>query len=113
MLDKFLEKFNLKYEELTPEERATLHNMVDSVSQAKLTTEKIKDYIQRMRDSVEQELTKESMKNPSFWGFMAKYRKDIHLKARLRNYMLLLVMFDTPKKAKQALEQALASVGKH
>lgn len=111
MTEKILEKFGLKYDELTSVEREEYHKMLSSLEKSQLTPEKLKDYIKSMRNSVLEELSNESMKRPSFWAFMFSFRKDYSLKARLRNYTLLEAFLDTPKRAKVALEQALAGVG--
>lgn len=109
-IDDILEKFNLKYEDLTAVERETLNTWLEALDKSKLTLQGVKTYIATMRDAVEQELTKESMKRPSFWAFVFNFRKDNLLKARLRNYMLLEAFLSTPEKARQALERAMTGI---
>jgi len=99
MLDKILEKYNLKYDDLNPEERETINVWLQSVQQGQVTIEKVKDYITSMKLAVENELTK--------IGHNSK--QDIFLKARLRNYMLLDSFLSSPEKAKQQLERSIAS----
>ena len=112
MVDKILEKFGLNYDDLTKAERDTYHQMLDSVQKSQLTIDGLKDYIHEMRNQVESELTRSTIKRPSFFGFMFMFRKDVALKARLRNYLLLEAFLDSPKKAEKALEQAIASLGR-
>ncbi len=102
MIDKILEKYNLKYEDLKTSERETLNTWINALSQSELTVSKVKDYIASMRASVEQELSQVGYNNT----------QDIFLKARLRNYILLEAFLSSPDKAKEALEKALLSVGK-
>lgn len=100
MIDQYLEKLGLKYEDLNSDERSTLSMWMDSLTKNELTMEKVRTYVKAMRDSVEQELT--SVAHNS--------KQDIFLKARLRNYMLFDAFLATPERAKQALEQALSGL---
>ncbi len=110
VIDKILDKHNLKYEELTEDERATLTTWTNQIGQNRVTTETIRGHILKMKQSVEMELSKENMKRPSFWGFLFGFRRDYGLKARLRNYMLLEVFLTSPKKAKEELDKAVSSL---
>jgi len=98
MIDEFLKSRGLKYEDLNYLERETLNSWMASLQQGTLSVDKIKEYIQAMRDAVETELAK--MENNS--------KQDTFLKARLRNYMLLEAFLSTPEKAKQRIQAALA-----
>jgi len=98
IVDKLLERLNLKYDDLTREEEATYHSMLESINKSKFTVDSIRDEISSMRESVEKELTKTTHNS----------KQDLFLKARLRNYVLLLAFLDTPEKAKRALERALS-----
>ena len=101
-IDELLKQYNLKYEDLSVDERGTLHSWLNALNQGKLTVEKIKTYIASMRDSVEVELTEPNLEE----------KKDLLLKARLRNYMLMEAFLSTPEKAKQALERAMMGIAK-
>lgn len=110
MIDELLKKYNLKYEELTVEEKATFHSMLSALQESQLTMEKLRDYISNMKYAVEQALVDE----PEFsyiFIFKVPNRKQIMLKARLKNYMLLEAFLLTPDKAKRALEQSLGNAG--
>jgi len=109
MIDDILEKFNLKYEDLTQVERETFLTWIDALQKQQLTLDKIREYIQSMRASVADQLINE----PEFiyiFIFKVPNRKEILLKARLRNYILLEAFLSSPQKAKEAMERALASI---
>ena len=100
MIDKILEKIGIKFEDLSVDEKDTLYKWIDDLEKNKLTIEGIRGYIASMKASVENELTKIGHES----------KQDIFLKARLRNYMLLEDFLSKPKKAKQAIEKALAGI---
>ena len=100
MIDELLKKFNLKYEDLNAAEQETLTSWLTALQKGTLTTEKIKEYIISMRESVETELTKTGHDS----------KQDLFLKARLRNYMLLEAYMLTPDKASQQMENAISSM---
>lgn len=109
MIDELLSKAGLKYSDLNPTEKETFNSMLDMLNKSQLTPETLKSYISRMKNTVEEELSKE----PEYIRiFIFKFRNDknILLKARLRNYLLLEAFLDTPKKAKEALERAIAGM---
>jgi hypothetical protein len=97
VMDEMLQKFGLKYEDLKAGEREVLSGWMQDLSKNQLTVEKIKAYIERMRDEVEIELTKTEHNS----------KQDLFLKARLRNYMLLDAFMISPARAKRAIEEAL------
>jgi len=99
-IDELLKKYNLKFEDLNVVERETLFTWIAALEKGKLTIESIKTYISAMRDAVEHEITEPNL-DP---------QKDLLLKARLRNYMLLDAFLSTPGRAKQALERAVAGI---
>ena len=106
MLDEFLQKYGLKYEDLDKKgfsgERETLNKWLDTLSKNQITVEGIKIYIQNMRYSVEMELTKTGLNK----------QEDTFLKARLRNYMLLEAFLVGPEKAKEQLVKNLKELKK-
>jgi uncharacterized protein YpuA (DUF1002 family) len=99
-MDKLLEKFGLRYEDLNTIEKDTLSQWMQSINRGTLTIENIRDYIKQMKDSVEIELTRTNLNKV----------EDSFLKARLRNYMLFEGMLGGPDKAKNALERAMAGI---
>ena len=102
MLDQFLQKLGLKYDDLNSTEKETYRAMAESLSQSQITPERLKDYILQMKMSVEHELIDE----PEFM-FIFPNRKHLLLKARLKNYILLESFLLSPDKAKKAIENAI------
>lgn len=100
MLDKILEKFGLKFEELKAPERETLNMWMEALEKGQLSIPKIKEYIGSMKEAIERELCKHDLGS----------KQDLFLKARLRNYMLLEAFLSTPEKAKKQIENALSGI---
>ena len=95
-----MEKAGLKYEDLNASERETLNVWMEALQKGQVSVEKIKEYIDLMKEAVEQELSKSELGS----------KQDLFLKARLRNYMLLDAFLSTPERAKEQLERAVASM---
>ena len=102
MIDKLLEKFGLKFEDLNDLERDWLTTQLESLQKGVLSVEKIREYISGMKSAVEHELTKTDHNS----------KQDLFLKARLRNYLLLEAFLSSPQKAQQALEDALSNLAR-
>lgn len=100
MLDQLLERYNLKYEDLNSAEKETLQTWLSALDQNQISVEKIKDYITSMLDSVENDL--ETTENGT--------KKDLFLKARLRNYRLLRAFLTSPERARVQIENALSGI---
>ena len=98
-MENILKKINpdLEYDKLTEEERSTLLTMSETLQKGELTVTSFKDFVQQMKYSVENELTKPDL-NPN---------QDLYLKARLRNLMLIEAFLLSPERAKQAVERAI------
>lgn len=107
--EEILNKFGLKYEDLNTVEKETYNSMISGIKQSSLNSEKLKEYVSRMRYAVEEELVNEP-EHIRIFIFKFENRKQIYLKARLRNYMLLEAFLESPKRAKEALERALAGI---
>ena len=99
-MSKILEKLNLKYEDLTAEERETYHQM-EEVFKEEITMDKIREFI-------EKELRRFQVE---FANNENSVEKDFLLKAQTRNYTALLFFIESPKLAKQKLEEYLTKVG--
>lgn len=109
MYDEFLRQQGIKETDLSEAEKQMLHNMVDDLKKGILTTEKWKVYVQSMRDAVSQQLEDE----PEYkWVFIFKFenRNQIFLKARLRNYRIMLAILEGPEKAERAIKHALSNI---
>lgn len=90
-------------------EQQTYFEMLQAVSDAQLTPEKLKDYISSMREAVAKELVNE----PSFiriFIFKVENPKLIKLQARLQNYLLLESFLASPQKAKEQLEGMISNL---
>ena len=108
-MDDILKKFGVKFEDLNTVERDTLLGWVEAMNQNKLTLSTVKEYISRMKDSVAEQLADE----PEFERvliFSFPNRKQILLKARLRNYILFESLLESPERAKKAVEKAVANI---
>lgn len=97
MFDKILERLNLKFEDLTREERTTLQSWMDVLQKKRISLEDVRVNITAMKEAVENELTKTDLNS----------NQDLFLKARLRNYLLLEAFLSSPERAKEALERMI------
>jgi len=109
MLDKLLEKYDLKYEDLNELERDTLNNWLEAIEKNVVTVQSIKEHIDSMKRSVETELAQEPEYKKILF-FKVRNDKNVLLKARIRNYLILEAFLTSPEKAKQQLESALAGI---
>ena len=103
------EKLGVKIEDLNALEKETYFKMLESVKEKQLTPEKLHEYLVSMRDAVERELINE----PEFiriFLFRIENRNQILLKARLKNYMLLIDFLVAPKRAKETLESMMSNI---
>lgn len=100
IIEEILGKVGLKYDQLTTDEQETLHTWVGSVETAKMSSAKIKEYVQSMKRSVALELSDSKLGK----------KEDMFLKARLRNYILLEAFLETPEKAQEALDRTVAGL---
>ena len=95
LFSQILESFGIKdYDKLNSAEQETLRNWVAKVEKATITLEDVKKGIVVMREMVEAELVKHETQG----------RKDIYLKARLKNLILLESILNRPDRARAALE---------
>jgi len=100
------EKLGLNIENLNAQEKQTYLNMLTDVEQSIMTPEKLRDYIISMKTAVETELINE----PEFirvFIFKVENRKQILLKARLQNYMLLESFLTSPERARDQLDNVI------
>lgn len=100
LMDDILNRNNLKYDKLSPEEKQTLSAMVNAVQVSEISVPKMIEYIRAMKHSVELELTAVGLTED----------QDTFLKARLRNYLLFEEVLMGPQRAKENLERAVASM---
>lgn len=107
-MEELLNKLGMKYDDLNKDEKATLSTWMASLQTSAMTIDKIREAIQAMKFSVENEL----IDTPEHIFFIFPNRKQILLKARLKNYMLIEAFLTSPERAKQAIEQAILSLKK-
>jgi len=101
-ISELLAKYNLKYEDLNISEKETLQRWMEELASKEITLDDVKNYIREMITGVEMELAECDLNQ----------KKDIFLKGRLKNYLLLLSFLEGPEKAKQALEKQLKNLKK-
>jgi hypothetical protein len=109
MIDEILKRHGLTWKQLNEAERQTLYGWSSALQQGQLSVEKIREGVAFMRDSVAKELVNE----PEFsyiLFFRIVNRRQILLKARLMNYMILESLLISPEKAKEKVEQAIAAM---
>ena len=116
MIDQILEKFGLTYKDLdTPGHSGELKTLLDMESevqkQGQMSVESIKKNISSLKDAVEKELIDEPEFNYIF-TFKVPNRKQIYLKARLKNYMLLDAYLNSPERMKEMMEDMVAGLAK-
>lgn len=105
-----IEDKGIDIETLNSVEKATYLKMLEQVQSAQLTPDRLRDYIISMRDAVARELIDEPEFNYIFI-FKVPNRKQILLKARLKNYLLLESFLLSPEKAQEALESMISNIG--
>jgi len=109
MLSNLLEPFNVKYEDLNPLEKETLREWQKALESKQLTVEGIKDYVRTLTEAVERDLT-DIKETTTAWGWLSNRKKDIFLKARLKNYLMLLDFLSGPEKARKYIEQSIKNI---
>lgn len=111
MIDQLEEKYGFKFEKLSAAEKESFLQGMNMAATSQITPEKMRTYVTSMREAVEKELVVEPEFNYIFI-FKIPNRKQIFLKARLMNYLLLEGFLGTPERAKQAFEDAVSNMAK-
>lgn len=123
LMEDVLGRVNLKYEDLTSAERDTLTKWLQVLDSNQLTPDSIIDFVRRIRGSLEDELAKTN-ETPQDWigvlslfipfyGLIRKWYQDqnrVQLQARIKNMVLIETFLVSPKKAKEALNAAIAGM---
>ena len=97
-ISDLLAKFNIKYESLNHEEQTTLEGWLKKLSEKEIGVSDIKAYIKQMIRAVENDLVDCNIK------------KNVFLKGRLKNYILLEAFLESPEKAREAIESQLKNI---
>lgn len=106
--DILLEKRGLTYDELSTEEREVYNQLTDEARKSVLTMESFKSGVVRMREAIQMELVDEPEFNYIFI-FKVPNRKQIYLKARLKNLILIEAILIAPEKVKEQIEQTIGA----
>src|SRR4051812_19783963 len=110
MLSNLLEKHGIKYEDLNAVEKETLSKWQEVLLKNELNLPAVKDYIGQLIEAVERELA-DVKESTSLWSFLFR-KKDIFLKARLKNYLMIQDFLSGPDKARKYIEQSLQNINK-
>lgn len=114
ILDKLLEERGLTFDQLQGEERTMYFRWMEQLSVKELTIDDVKTYVSGLRKIIEKELATSDLTAYGIFGFLFTWRKnkDLFLKARLKNIMLLEDMLVGPEQAKKSLEEYIKSLPK-
>jgi hypothetical protein len=85
------------YDELNEAEREYIRNLEKILAESKITDEKVKEWLKVQISLIEDDLC-----NPD-----NSYKKDIYLKARLRNFKMLLNYLESEKKVEEEIVKQL------
>jgi hypothetical protein len=95
IFESLLQNLGIKdYDQLTPDEQTTYRSWLEKVEKAKITLEDVKKGVSSIREALEMELVNEKQCSP----------KDLFLKARLKNIIIIESILSRPDRAKAALE---------
>ena len=99
--DKILDEMGLRYEDLNIAERETYNAQAFDIKN--ITINDLKEHIGDMKNAVAMQLS-------DLTNIDEDYDKDIFLKARLKNYILLEAFLTSPDKAEKALKDSLKNI---
>jgi hypothetical protein len=106
-----LEQKGIRYDQLNAAEKETFNQWQKSLTEKQITLENVKDYVGKLIEAVERELT-ELKETTSLWTFLFSWKKDYYLKARLRNYLMIHDYLSGPEKARKYIEQSISNINK-
>ena len=97
VLHNLLEKLNLKYEDLTAEEKKTYDEYTQVLSQPEITIDDLKKFIPTQLERLESEQN----------DYRNSKEKDLFLKAQIRNLKMIHSFIQGPEARKKWLEDTL------
>lgn len=97
MLESFLEKLNLRYEDLNAEEKRVYQQWSDTFTQNEVTTADLRKFLPNFIDGLESQLN----------DYDNKPNKDLYLKAAIRNAKMILAFITGPEKRREWLQKHL------
>ncbi len=101
--DQLLESIGVKsFDELTPDERKTYAEMAKIASQRPVTIEDFKVFISNLRISLDNTIAVDDLSRD----------RDLALKARLKNLIVIEAFLYSPERAKAALESYINGIAK-
>ena len=101
MLDKIFKKLGIKdWSELTQAEKEQIKNWEKLLEEAKITDDKVKDFLKQQILLIEEELCQPDN----------SVKKDLYLKARLRNYRSLLNLLEREKQVNKIIEEEINKI---
>jgi len=97
MLQKLLDKINLKYEDLTEDERRTYNEWDSAFSRPDVSIDDLKKFLPTYLDGLENQLN----------DYANSKEKDIYLKSAIRNAKMMLAFITGPEKRREWVKQNL------
>lgn len=97
VLHNLLEKLNLKYEDLTAEEKKTYEEYTAVLSQPEVTIEDLKAFLPAQLKRLQSEQNE----------YRNTEKKDLYLKAQIRNLEMIFAFIQGPEARKKWLEETL------
>jgi hypothetical protein len=110
-INSLLEKQGLKIEELNSAERETLEKWSKAWQQQEMSVPKIQELLENLIDGTTKELA-DLKESTSFWSWLFNRKKDIFVKARLKNYLTLRDFIAGPERARKFIEENLKNINK-
>jgi hypothetical protein len=102
IIDKITEVTGLGFEDLKGAERETVMNWINAIDSREISLDGVRTFINGMRVAVDTELAVDNLSK----------KRDLYLKARLKNLIALEAYLEGPEKAKRALELYLNKLKK-
>ena len=101
LYDKYLDELGIKYEDLNPVEKETFNQKAFDIKNFSITD--VKQHVIDMKNAVALQLS-------DIHDTEEDLEKDLILKARLKNYILLEAFLTSPDRAEKALKEALQNI---
>jgi len=102
-LQSLLEKTGLSLDDLNEAERKTLFSWMEDLSKNTLTVEGVKFHVSALVEAVQHDIA--GIEEPkTLWGWLFQRKRDVYLKARLKNYVMLRDFVTSPERAQKWIE---------
>lgn len=108
-LEETLQRLGVdSYSDLTDDEKKVYDGWLEQLSKD-MTVDQVRNYLTQMINSITMELADEPefIHSKIFPFWKRSNPKNVYLKARLKNYILLNAFMGSPQQAKEALESNL------